>query len=531
MPSTSLKNQALNHLHNNNFSTAKLLLKKLLEFKPTDAGALLLLAKICFKEGNISKTEHFLKLLANNNRKNLSYQIEYANFLLAQNRHIEASNRFSKLNTPEGYFNRGYYLQQGGKPKAALTFFNLALKKNITNSEEVWLKIGNCYRDMRNDDKAEKAYKNAIRLAPEFMAAYYNLANLYEDRGIKKSAKQHFRKIKPNTPLYPRAISRLSYIDHDIDFVSQLIGLLELDLTKSDRCDLLYALAHCYQREEKYSKAWGIFQTANRLNSDLLPSFTPQDYENKITELQKLPKIPPLDFDLNLQPIFICGMFRSGSTLLEQILSMYPEISAGGELEIIPRLALDHQKDLHTVKKNYLTTLKDFGLNTQIVTDKHCDNIWHIDLIKQLFPHAKIVITHRNLLDNTVSIFTQRLGVMMPYASTPEKIAYYYACIEALTTHWKNKYDDVFVIDYENLVNTPQTQLVPLLKSLNLKWSENCLNFHQSKNTVKTASVWQVRNPLYKNSIGRWKHYKNIEAPTLQAYKNAKTVLNKIMHQ
>jgi hypothetical protein len=151
-----------------------------------------------------------------------------------------------------------------------------------------------------------------------------------------------------------------------------------------------------------------------------------------------------------------------------------------------------------------LDTLARLHPGAELVVDKRPDNFLYIGLIKTLFPDARIVHTTRDPLDNCLSIYFLHLDHSMAYALDLMDIGHYYRQYGRLMAHWKSLYgDDILDVDYDALVREPRPAVERLLEFCGLEWSERCLSFHQRENAVKTASVWQVRQPLYQHASGR----------------------------
>jgi hypothetical protein len=214
-------------------------------------------------------------------------------------------------------------------------------------------------------------------------------------------------------------------------------------------------------------------------------------------------------------------MFRSGSTLIEQVLASHPRVTAGGEIDLVPAMAREHLEPLlhgstSVIEASRLLHLRTLYLDTvsarfpgaAFVTDKRPDNFLNIGLIKLLFPDAKIVHTRRHPVDNCLSVFFLHLSHSMPYAFDLLDIAHWYRQYERLMTHWKSLYgEDIHDVDYDALVADFEPTIRRLLDHCGLLWDDACLKFHKTKTVVMTPSAWQVRQPLYTRSSGRWRHY------------------------
>jgi hypothetical protein len=213
-------------------------------------------------------------------------------------------------------------------------------------------------------------------------------------------------------------------------------------------------------------------------------------------------------------------MFRSGSTLTEQVLAAHPRVTAGGEIDFIPALVQTELAPfpsamtklgpgaLEQFAARYRDRLSALFPSADRITDKRPDNFLYIGLIKSLFPNAKIVHTTRNALDNCLSIFFLHLDQSKGYALDLMDTGHYYKQYRRLMAHWKSLYGaDILDFDYDAVVREPRPAVENLLAFCGLAWDENCLHFHRANNPVKTASVWQVREPFYMRSSGRWRFY------------------------
>jgi hypothetical protein len=213
-------------------------------------------------------------------------------------------------------------------------------------------------------------------------------------------------------------------------------------------------------------------------------------------------------------------MFRSGSTLVEQILGAHPELTAGGELDFFPwvvqqnlmpypeRAVRATRAELEAAGNRYLALVRSIFPGARRVTDKRPDNFLHIGLLKAVFPAARIIYTRREPLDNCLSLYFQQLGGNLHYANDLRSIAHYYGQHARLMKHWVGVLGDgVFTVDYDDLVREPEQIVRRLLAFIGLEWHDRCLNFAEDGGPVKTASIWQVREALHTRSSGRWRRY------------------------
>ena len=272
-----------------------------------------------------------------------------------------------------------------------------------------------------------------------------------------------------------------------------------------------------------YDEAFAAYQAANALTRRRQPPYDRTAAENACASIRRYfgrGKIESLESGSSARPIFICGMFRSGSTLLEQILSAHPAIEAGGELDLLPwlmskrlapypeRLDTATPADMLAVAEEYLRLRAELLPKAKRVTDKRLDNLVHLGLIRALFPQARIIHTRRDKRDNCLSVYFQHLGGNLSYANDLADIAHYYEQQNALMEHWAAIMpDNLHSVSYDALVADPEPVVRGVIDFIGVEWSDRCLDFHRADTQVKTASLWQVREPLHGRSSGRWQHY------------------------
>jgi hypothetical protein len=160
------------------------------------------------------------------------------------------------------------------------------------------------------------------------------------------------------------------------------------------------------------------------------------------------------------------------------------------------------------VRDQYLGQIRNIHPEADVITDKRPDNFLHIGLIKTLFPDAKIVHTLRNPLDNILSVYFLHFQHNITYGLDLGHIAHWYVQYRKLMEHWKSIYpEDIYDLDYDALVSTPEPAVASMLRFCGLEWEEGCLSQTGAGNPVRTGSVWQVRQPLHTRSSGRWRNY------------------------
>lgn len=470
--------------------------------------------------------------------------------LVDSGRFPEAIHAYSDLvgadpTCADAWYELGWVLRRSGDPERALSAYGRALAAGIPAPEQTLLNRAVILSaDLAQPEAAEAELRHALRQHPDYGPALLNLGKLKEDSGDQRTAAE----------LYER-LSRTA--THRELALEGLVRLVQIDLPREAQAGRLARLRHCAESpefpRELRARAWfalgrcaeavGSFDTAfeafsagNRLAAASMPPYRPEALERHVDAL--IANTPPADTAAGKDhaQLFICGMFRSGSTLLEQVLNAHPKVVAGGELAFFPRMATGPlapfvsgsempEEIANQTRRAYRSVLERLAQssgkdtnNIHWLTDKRPDNILMLGLLRRLFPAARIIITRRNPLDTGLSVFQQHLDLAQaPYSSSLEGIAHYIAQIERITAHARSAWaDSVYVFDYDAFVRSPEAELAPLLTWLGLEWEPACLRFHEQRNLVATASHAQVRRPLYREASGRWKHYQAHLAPLSQ---------------
>jgi len=434
---------------------------------------------------------------------------------------------------PDSWYNLGWLCRQAGFANDALAAYDEALKRGIQGAEEVYLNRAALFADaMARPAEAKADLEKAIALNPSYLPAYLNLGNLHEDLGDRDGAKAAYLRALDLKPANAIALSRLAGLGRatspDDPMILRIRAVLGSGvLLPADKALLLFALGRLEDSCAAYDAAAKSFADANACariaaSGNVAPYSGPDELlrADRCAAAFSTPDARTGGLlDAYPQPVFIVGMFRSGSTLLEQILGSHSQITAGGELELVTRIARGLGWDPATIAQApatevdkyaeaYLSRIRTMYPGAGIVTDKRPDNFWFIGLIKRMFPGARILNTVRHPLDTLVSVWTQYLASSLNYGYFPEDIASHLHAERRMMAHWERLYPgDILTVPYEQLVRNPEREIRRVLEFLNLPFEPECLDFHKTEGPVKTASVWQVREPLHGRSIGRWKNY------------------------
>jgi tetratricopeptide (TPR) repeat protein len=458
------------------------------------------------------------------------------------NRPAEAMSRYRAVvaRWPQhagAWYNLGVLERRASLYADALASYQRAISLGIPRAEEVHLNRGVIFSDILGDyPAAVRELRQALDLNPAYWPAVLNLANLYEDLGKRPEASALYARILENQPQAYEALARFANMQPAASVDPALIQRLRAALAEGPppeaRASLSFALGRLLDAAREYPEAFQAYAAANRASRAAAGGHVvPYDRARQEAFVDRSIASPRATVhaaasDSPPRPIFIVGMFRSGSTLAEQLLAGMPGVAAGGEISFLPRLVHDEitpffetvesisAQRLDAMAARYRAELLRVSANASYVTDKRPDNFLYIGLIKRLFPDARIVHTRRNPLDNCLSVYFLHLEQQMSYALDLMDIGHYYREYRRLMDHWKTLYpDDIYDFDYDTLIAQPEPTLERLCEFLGLEWPGQVPKVATRSAAIRTASVWQVREPLYATSSGRSRNYATELAP------------------
>jgi tetratricopeptide (TPR) repeat protein len=521
--------QAMAAIQGRDYAEAAEILRGLVSSQPGNFKARWLLLRSLEQIGAMREVEQQLDELLRLSSRDLAKINQIASFVRSRGYPlrsvINAYRAFLERSpgSPIAVYNYAYYLGLDRQVDAALENFQRALDLEIKSPEEVHLNIANLYmNDVQDNIKARQHLEKALSLNPGYVQAYFNLGNLEEREGHRDEAKRCFEKCLEIDPNNEYALARLADAHKFESSDDPLLALLEGKAPESKNVDLLYALGRAYDQVGAYEEAWTHLSRANELDNNARPEYKQSRTEGLFRRI-----MARCDADWlsrfggdSHEAVFVCGMFRTGSTLFEQILAAHPNFTAGGESEFFPRLVAHNLRnfpdDVQALnseavqgwKSEHAELYQERTGGKSRLTDKRPDNFLYIGLIKAILPGAKFVVTERDWRDVAVSVFSTRLGPSQGYAGRLRDIGHYLDLHRELVDHWARILgDDLIRVSYEDLVQAPKETIGGVLERLGEPWDDSVLDFANQEASVSTASVWQVREPLNPKSIGRWKRY------------------------
>ena len=416
---------------------------------------------------------------------------------------------------------------EAGKKAVELMPDNAAAHYNLALAYDAW-----------KDFKTAAVYlEKAAQLAPNVSDIQYRLGSAYVGLGNIDAAKACFQKmLRQNSNQignYANLVRITRYRSPDHEDAVRIKTLLKQNaLTDAERISGLFSLGKIYEDCGLYDEAFGYYRDANSLRNNMR-DYDPVKFEKLINKTiqfftgELLDKIKLCE-SLSEVPVFIVGMPRSGTTLVEQIISSHPDVYGAGELEwfacatdALPgflQSSLPYPQCISMLTKStafelaskYLRYIRSLAGGEHRITDKTPGNFVLLGLIHALFPNARVIHCKRDPRDACISMFCRNFDKGMSYSYDLFNLGVHYAQYERLMAHWRLVLPADYMIDveYEVLVKNQEYESRRLLDFLGLEWDEACRSFYKQNRAVVTSSELQVREPIYLTSIGRWRHYR-----------------------
>ncbi|MBV8441071.1 MAG: sulfotransferase [Hyphomicrobiales bacterium] len=419
----------------------------------------------------------------------------------------------------EIYLERGRRLESAAAFRAAAAAAPKTLKARIAEARAL--------EASGQSDEAIATVRGIVEAHPENSAAHEILGKLLGEAGLSAEAAAHHDRAAELNPLTFVSWSGLAtnkkFTAGDGPLIARMNAALALPkLTPRHRQSLHFALGKAHDDLGQYELAMQNFEAGNRVRAlmgrlnrdalvrrvDQLIAATPPGYRDRQPD-------PGVD---DATPVLIVGMPRSGTTLIEQILTSHPDVGAGGELAFWG-VRDTPGKDVFAISStpqatrrladDYLTTLRAFGPDAKRITDKAPVNFIRLGVINRVFPNATFIHCRRHPIDNALSIFTTNMDTNFAFLADRGDLVFYYRQYQRVMAHWREVLppDRLVEVDYEALVVDPQLHARRMVAACGLEWNDACLAPHRNARTVKTASLWQARQPIYRTSVERWRRY------------------------
>lgn len=473
---------------------------------------------------------------------------EYPNYVVIYNLLGLAYQHTGNYLDSEKILLEGLKLDPGNIPlmnNLAMTYKNFL---NYKKAEEIYKKIikkndkyinafvnlGNIKRDLNKFDEAIKLYNKALEIDDKNHVVFYSLALTYQGLGkFKKTIELANRalEIDPNFTQADHLISQsLKYDNNNNHYLEVQKKINSPNFSYYQKIDLNFTLAKAEEDLGNIENAYKYLKNGNSLRKKVLNYNIVKDKE-LFSNIKKIfGKFDFKKFNNSKEDniIFILGMPRSGTSLVEQIISSHSEVFGAGELpklsNIIKKRFIENDRlitekinqnfnelsTIESLKIDYLDYIRYFNINEKYITDKAPLNFRWIGFIKILFPNAKIIHCNRDPKNNCLSMFKNLFEGGLPFTYDESDIVQYYKLYEDLMKFWNDRFGDTILnIKYENMIKDNESEIKKIINFCNLNWEDNCLEFYNNKTPIKTMSTAQARQPIYKTSVKSFDKYRN----------------------
>ena len=531
---------------------AEAVYRKIIASDPSFHPAFHAMGILAYGAGNLPLAADLLKAAIALDKKTALYQRNYGEMCRRLGRlddAIRAGEASCKLAPTDidAHYNLGLAYTDAKDYSHAIQSYRRALKLN-PNHGLSWNNLGSALEQQGDKDAAQEAYAKAVSLNPQHAEAQNNLGAIFSERGKLDEARVCFQAAIGCKPDFVEAHYNLSafktYTKEDPHLAHlKAVFTNQTNLTIPARIRYNFALGKALDDTGDYDAAFAAYSEGNRLQHAILP----MDERRADSMLEQIINVFDESFfearkhwrGSDKSPVFIVGMPRSGTTLLEQILCSHPSVYGAGELvdlsEVISAktgasadrpftagIQILTEADIRKIGDEYVKRVWKLSPESQYITDKMPANFFYLGLIHLALPNAKIIHAMRDPMDSCFSCFSRLFNDTMEFAYDQGTLGRYYVRYMKLMQHWHKVLPKGRILDlpYEQMIADTEGQARKILEFVGLPWDENCLNFHQNKRLVKTASVAQVRKPIYKSSVARWKLFAQHLRPLLEIVKD-----------
>lgn len=433
----------------------------------------------------------------------------------------------------DAHVNLGIVLLPRGRFEEAEGCFRRALILKATHVK-ARTQLGITFVQLGRLDSARAEFQKVLRIAPRNAEALFGMGTLARSEGKFAEAEELFQRALVADPQMSRAWAALAGIrkmtSADAVWLKRAQQTAATLKSPDEEAEVRYAIGKYFDDLGQYPQAFESYRHANELLKPAAVAYNAQSHEHFVSDLIRV--YTPTSLAAAAQnasdselPIFVVGMPRSGTSLLEQILASHPAVRGAGELSFWSDLARRRESQIrtavlgaderHQIANDYLRTLGQPAKGVARIVDKTPVNLDHLGLIHSVFPRARILYMRRDPMDTALSCYFQHFVLGLSWSLDLSDIALYYEQHRRLYRHWCAALPagSILEVPYEELVLNQESWTRAVLQFAGLDWDERCLQFHRTDRAVVTSSYWQVRQSLYRDSVHRWRHYAKFVGP------------------
>lgn len=412
---------------------------------------------------------------------------------------------------------------EAGDLDGAIAAIDVALELSPNNIRFLTQKAG-LFVTFGKLEQSEVVHREVLKLQPNSIHAYNGIARV-------KTFKTYDDDMENMERLYKTI--------PDVDYNKVLQGEKDDEKREDPKMNLAMSLAKAFEAIKDFDQAFHYYKEGNRLKRkkyyyDQAADFGEFDLRRELFTPSLVSQFKDAGSP-DKTPIFIVGMPRSGTTLLEQVFHAHKDVFGAGELGIMGELVRDQFQGMRAFEKKlskdkvteqtfkdmgaaYIEKVREIESDSPYITDKMPHNFMQVGFIKLALPNAKIIHSYRNPIDNAFAIFKQIFGNDgHQYGYDLVELGQYHNKYRELMAHWDELFPgDIFECRYEDMVADLEGQTRKVLDFCGLDWDPNTLNFHKAERAIRTASVTQVRQPIYKSSVEKWRKYETQLQPLIR---------------
>lgn len=480
------------------------LAKELVRENPNDVNAALLLARLAMMANCYDEARPILEKIIEVAPRYMAAWHDLSTVLKELHRYEEAVEVLSRALALDGenamtHYYHGAALAMAARPEEAAVAYREAVARD-PKLPGAHIGLGHVLKTVGDQDAGIEAYRRAIELRPDFGETYYSLANLKTFRFSEAEVAEMQKRLANES------------------------------LPVECRVHFAFSLGKAFEDQKSYDQSFEYYAIANQLHRDTI-AYDPVQTEVAHQRMREafsadfFDSLPP-DTGCSLSdPIFIVGLPRSGSTLLEQILASHSQVDGTSELPDISLIAQSLTKPrsgqvfpqclpdippatLATLGQQYIDQTRRHRQHAPFFTDKMPNNFAYVGFIKAILPNAKIIDARRHPMDSCFGCFKQHFAKGQTFSYDLFELGEFYLEYCEMMAHWDVALPGaVLRVQYEEVVEDLDTQVRRILDYCGLPFEESCINFHENKRSVRTASSEQVRQPIYRGSVATWKRY------------------------
>lgn len=530
-PSKERQSTILKYYQSGDYKKAKQLALTLTENFPNHPFGWKALSILLKKTGKISDSLDANQKIVQISPRDAEAHYNLGNTLKALDRLEESETSYRqaitlKPNFAEAHYNLGIIFKETGRLKEAEASYKytIALKPNFADA---YNNLGIILEQLSRLEEAEINYKQAIELKPKDAETYNNLGIILEQLGRLEEAEINYKqaiKLKPDFANAHRQLTLIKKFDtRDEQYLILQKLYLDEHIPEEKRCHINFSLAKIHEDLGNFKQAFKHYGEGNLIRKKKLKYNINDDIElfNQIKSnypqvVKRSLKIKKNENDII--PVFIVGMPRSGTTLVEQIISSHSKVTGLGELPFVSQFgkliarghSVSNMDFLLKFRENYLNKLQNLSKGNLIITDKMPQNFYYIGLLAAAFPEAKILHVKRNPAATCWANYKQYFSSKnIGYCYSLDDIIKYYKLYEDLMNFWRESLTSrIYDLDYELLAVNQKDITKKIINHLDLNWEEKCLSPEDNKRSISTASNIQIRKKIYQGSSQQWKSYK-----------------------